>query len=126
MKNTVMVDGDKTLGEGQDGTLQCVCVEATIKFPKESSWKYKKGDEFIVMSNTDGDVTITGEDGVTMIPAGVTLTTKSQSANVKYEGGNKYLIWGSLCIALITGVAALAYAHITQQDDLLILINWVK
>ncbi len=124
MKNTVTVDGNKTLGEGDDGTIQYIGVNGTIKFPNESNWKFKKGDEFIVISDVDGNVSITGEEGVTFIPKSITLTAKGKNANVKYEGDNKYLIWGVLFITLI--VAASNYFMNIVPDSLIMLVNGIK
>ena len=74
-----MTGGDKTLGEGDDGTLQCVCVAGTIKLPLESSWKYKKGDEFLVLSNADGEVE------TEKIPAEIWRSNESQITKVFFR-----------------------------------------
>ena len=123
--STIIVDGNKTLGAGDDGTVQCIEVAATITLPGETSWKFKKEDEFTVVSNADGDVVIIGQDDVTLVPEGITLSAKGNSANIKYQGNNTYLVWGSLCVALIAGMAALTYGYQEIVDGATMLINWV-
>lgn len=94
MTNTVMVDGDKTLGEGDDGTVQCVEVEAIITFPHEDTWKFKKDDEFEITSNTTLDVSLAAEMGVTLTAS--PAIAKGGGIKAKYQGSNIYLIWGSI------------------------------
>jgi len=122
--NTVVVDGNKTLGEGDDGAVQCVEAEATITFPHEDTWKFKKEDEFEIVTNTASTVKIAGEKGVTLTTS-PTVSAKGGSIRAKYQGGNTYLIW-SLSIALVAGVATLVYNNITEPNEVMMLINWIK
>jgi len=126
MTNTVIVKGNKTLGEGDDGTIQCVEVSGTIKLPNESDWKFKKGDEFTVVSDAEGNVSIVGENGVTLVPRGITLSAKGTAANIKYEGNNTYLIWTCICIALIGGISMLYSYKPNIAEEIMILINWIE
>jgi len=97
MKNTVMVNGDKTLGEGDDGTIQCVGASAIITLPHEDTWKFKINDEIQIISNTAANVSVVGETGVMVIPLpSALITSKGSGVTVKYEGNNTYLMWGSL------------------------------
>ena len=97
MTNTVMVDGNKTLGEGDDGTIQCVEVAATITLPHEDTWKFKKEDEFTIISNTDSTVNVVGATGVRVIPlSNASITAKGSAVKVKYESNNTYLMWGNV------------------------------
>ena len=100
MTNTVQVSGDKTLGEGDDGTVQLINVAADITLPHEDTWIFKVGDEFEIVSNTDSAINIIGEDGVTLTTSS-TITTKGQSKKVKYQGNNTYLIWSIIIVMLV-------------------------
>ena len=93
MTNTVMVFKDKTLGEGDDGTVQCVEAAATITLPHEDTWKFRKNDEFEIVSNTDATVKVVGADKVKVIPlSNAAITAKGSSVKIKYEGENVYLM----------------------------------
>ena len=97
MGSTIMVYGNKTLGEGDDGSIQCVEAAAIIKLPLESTWQFVKEDDFTIVSNTDDVISIIGEEGVTVVPlSNATITSKGSAVNIKYEGNNTYLMWGSL------------------------------
>ena len=122
MTNTVTVEGNKTLGEGDDGTVQCIEAVATITLPHEDTWKFLKDDEFTIVSNAGGDVSIVGANGVTLVPSNITLSTKGESLNVKYQGSNTYLVWSIIFIALIVGTIVFNVDFI--HEDLQILINY--
>ncbi len=100
MINTVPVSGNKTLGEGDDGTVQRVDSAADITLPHEDTWTFKAGDEFEIVSNTDSAINIMGEEGVTLTTSS-TITTKGQSKKVKYQGNNTYLIWSIIIVMLV-------------------------
>ena len=100
MTNTVPVFGDKTLGEGDDGTVQLVNVAADITLPHEDTWKFKPEDEFEIVSNTDSAINIVGEEGVTLTTSS-SITTKGQSKKIKYQGVNTYLIWSIIIVMLV-------------------------
>ncbi len=108
MTNTVIVDGNKTLGEGDDGTVQCVEAAATITLPHEDNWKFKKEDEFEIVSNTDSTVNIAGQDGVTLTTS-PSITSKAGSMKVKYQGENTYLIWGVVCLIITLSFGIFTY-----------------
>ena len=100
MTNTVPVSGNKTLGEGDDGTVQLINGAADITLPHEDTWIFKTGDEFEIVSNTDSAINIIGEEGVTLTTSS-TITTKGQSKKVKYQGVNTYLIWSIIIVMLV-------------------------
>ena len=100
MTNTVPVFGDKTLGEGDDGTVQRVDSAADITLPHEDTWTFKAGDEFEIVSNTDSAINIVGEEGVTLTTSS-SITTKGQSKKIKYQGVNTYLIWSIIIVMLV-------------------------
>ena len=107
MGGTIIVEGDKTLGEGDDGSVQCVEAAVTIVLPHEKTWRFAKGDEFTIVSNANGVVKVEGEknievetgvfEDVKVIPLpNASITSKGSAVKVKYEGNNTYLMWGSL------------------------------
>lgn len=111
------VNGNKTLGAGDDGMIQLVNVAATITLPHENTHKFVQGDDFTVISNADGTVTVTGEEGVTVIPLpNASITNKGSSVTIKYQGNNTYLLWGLLCLILMFGAKHLADSPITQTE----------
>ena len=118
MTHTVLdVNGNKTLGVGDDGMIQLVNVAATITLPHEDTHKFVQGDDFTIISNTDDTVTVMGEEGVTIIPLpNASITQKGCSVNIKYQGGNTYLLWGLLCLILMFGAMYLADSPITQTE----------
>ena len=124
MTHKIMVSEDTTLGEEHSGMRIVVDEAATITLPHEDTYKFIEGDENEIISATDGDVHIEGEEGVTIIPmASATLTTRGSFVKTEYQGGNTYLLWGSLCIALIAGALAYNYNNYTLPDESVILIS---
>jgi len=113
MTNTVLVKGDKTFGEGDDGTVQCVEVKAAIKLPHEDTWKFMKEDEFEIVSNTDSTVTVVGEKGVTLT-SNLSMSAKGNSIKIKYQGDNTYLIWGTICLIIFIGLGVFTYSDTMQ------------
>lgn len=124
MTNTVLVTGNKTLGEGDDGTVQCIEAAAVITLPHEDTWKFLKEDEFTIVSNTSSDVSVVGENDVTLMPNGKTLSAKGESATIKYQGSNTYLVWAVIWVVLVVGT--LAYSTKLPSENTVTLINWIK
>ena len=124
MTNTVPVSGNKTLGEGDDGTVQRVDVAADITLPHKDTWTFLAGDEFEIVSNTDSAINIIGEEGVTLTTSS-TITTKGQSKRIKYQGNNAYLIWSVIIIIVTFGV--FTYKNTTESlNDNIISTNYSK
>ena len=112
MTDTIMVEGNKTLGAGDDGNLQCVEAAATITFPHEDTHKFVKEDEFESTSNTTSAVSLAGEEGVTLSSS--PSITKGTGIKAKYQGNNTYLIW--VVIAAVVTVCALGYMPSLVKD----------
>lgn len=113
MTDTIIVNGNKTLGAGDDGNLQCVEAAAIITFPHEDTYKFVKEDEFEITSNTTSTVSLAGESGVTLSSS--PTITKGAGVKVKYQGNNTYLIWGAICLLIM--VAALTYNNIKPAAE---------
>ena len=97
MIEAIDVDGNKTLGIGDDGMIQLVNAAATITLPHEDTYKFVKNDEFTIISNTDSVVNVKGGTGVTVIPlSNAAIVSKGASVKIKYEGNNTYLMWGNI------------------------------
>ncbi len=110
MTNTVSITGNKTLGEGDDGTIHCVDDEATVTLPHEDTWKFKKEDEFTVVANSTSTIKVTGEEGVTIMPLSKdTIIGKGGGVNIKYQGDNTYLMWGIVCLIILIGFGIFTY-----------------
>jgi len=120
MTNTVTVSGNKTLGEGDDGNVQCIEAAATITLPHEDTWKFKKEDEFEIVSNTSSAINIVGEEGVTLTTL-QSIATKGTGKKVKYQGNNVYLIWSIVIIMIMI----YTYNHTTKLiENNIILIDY--
>lgn len=113
MTDTIVVSGNKTLGAGDDGNLQCVEAAATITFPHEDTHKFVKEDEFQITSNTTSTVSLTGETGVTLSSS--PTITKGTGVKAKYQGNNTYLIWGVIVAAL--AICACNYMPKLVEDE---------
>ena len=98
MTHPIDVYGNKTLGAGDDGMIQLVHAAAIIGLPHEDDHDFVDGvDKFTIISNTDDNVSIVGEAGVTVMPlSSALLTAKGVSVQIEYQGNNVYLMWGSL------------------------------
>ena len=108
MTNKIIVSEDTILGEKHSGMRIVVEAPATITLPHEDTYKFIEGDENEIISAADGDVHIEGEEGVTVIPVvSATLTKRGSFVKTQYQGNNTYLIWGSLCVAIIVGISSL-------------------
>jgi len=105
MTDTIIVNGNKTLGAGDDGNLQCVEAAAIITFPHENTHKFVKEDEFEITSNTTAAVSLAGETGVTLSSS--PTIAKGTGVKVKYQGSNTYLIW--VCLIILVGFGMLTY-----------------
>lgn len=129
MTKTITVSEDTTLGAEHSGVRIIVDAPATLILSHEDTYKNIAGDENEIISCVAGDVKIEGETGVTVIPtSSVVMTKKGASVKVLYKGNNTYFIWGSLCIALIAGIAAVTYKYdvTVVKDSIMILINGIK
>ena len=121
----ITISEDTTLGEAHAG-MTLVVDSGDITLPKEDTHKYMCGDKFEIISDTIGSVTVSGEEGVTVYPlSNATITSKGSSVKVQYQGNNTYLMWGSLCIALLIGMATLSsnYKNYTLPTGSVILIS---
>ena len=123
MTNTVIVDGNKTLGEGDDGTVQCVEAAAIVTFPHEDTWKFVKEDEVEITSNTTSAVSLAGETGVTLT-ASPTIT-KGTGVKAKYQVINTYLIWGVICLVITISYGIFSYTNTMDIiENGVVLINY--
>lgn len=126
MTHIIIVSEDTTLGEEHSGMTIVVDAEATITLPNTSTYAFIEDDDFMILSDTASDVDIVCESGVTTVGlSSATLSAKGSAVKVKYHHDNEYIIWGSLCIALVAGITALVYNN-TISPEAAILINWVK
>lgn len=126
MTHTITVSEDTTLGEAHSGMRILVDAAATITLPHEDTYKNIEGDENEIISGVNGNVRIEAEDGVTVLPlASALITKKGASVKTEYQGNNTYLMWGSLCIALLIGLATLSsnYKNYTLPTGSVILIS---
>ena len=122
MRNTISITGNKTLGEGDDGTIHCVDDEATVTLPHEDTWKFKKEDEFTVVANSTATVKVTGEDGVTIMPLSkATVIGKGGGVNIKYQGDNTYLMWGIVSLIILFATMLFAYNNTIIEDEILLI-----
>ena len=127
MKNTIIVSEDTTLGAEHSGMRIVVDAAATITLPHEDTYKNIAGDENEIISCVTGNVKIKGEEGVTVIPTSApVMAKKGASIKVLYQGDNKYLIWGSLCLALVVGAVVYNYNVNLTPESAIMFINWMK
>ena len=97
MTNTVMINSSKTLGEGDDGTLQCVTATATITIPKDTTWLFKIGDLINISANTTGIVSIAAESThVTLNAPGTNISPQYGRAILEKIDSNIWVAWGNL------------------------------
>jgi len=123
MTDTIVVEGNKTLGAGDDGNLQCVEAAATITLPHEDTYQFVKEDEFEITSNTTAVVNLAGETGVTLSSS--PTITKGTGVKAKYQGSNTYLIWGVICLIIFISFGMFTYSNTMKiLEDGVILINY--
>lgn len=123
MTDTIIVEGNKTLGAGDDGNLQCVEAAAIITLPHEDTHKFVKEDEFEITSNTTERVSLAGETGVTLSSS--PTIGKGSGVKVKYQGDNVYLIWGAICLIIFISYGIFTYSDTMRiLEDGIIMINF--
>lgn len=126
MTNIITVSEDTTLGAEHSGMRIIVNASATIKLAHEDTYKNIAGDKNEIISGIDGNIRIEGEDGVTITPlASALLTKKGSYVKTEYQGNNVYIMWGSLCLALIVGAAAFIYNNSAISNEAILLINYL-
>lgn len=122
MTHTIDVDGDKTLSAGDDGMIQLVNAEATIKLPHEDNHNFVKGDEFTIVANSTSTIKVTGEEGVTLEPLSKnTVIGKGGGVNIKYQGDNTYLMWGIVSLIIVFATMLFAYNNTIIEDEILLI-----
>lgn len=97
MTNLVIpVAGNKTLGSGDDGTLQRVNAAATITIPKETTFRFLDDDQIFIESNTTSLVSIAAEPGVTLETLGGALNLTGDTAFVTLRkiSTDLWIAWG--------------------------------
>lgn len=91
-----IVNSNKTLGVGDDGTLQEVTGGYTITIPNDSTWEFMEEDIIPIFSTTTSTINITVEAGVTLRAKDTKITTQYGHVNLEKEGNNTWIAWGDL------------------------------
>ena len=96
MTHIVTISEDTTLGEAHAG-MTIVVDAGNVILPHEDTHKNIEGDEWVIIHNSDNNVSVTGESGTTIKPlSNALLTTKGASVKIQYQGSNIYLMWGNI------------------------------
>jgi len=96
MTNVVIVEGDKTFGEGDDGTLQRVIATATLTIPADATHQYLITDWIDVFRDTADTVSVVPATGVTLSSAAATINKQCGFARFQKIADNKWIGWGDL------------------------------
>lgn len=85
------VESNRTFGEGDDGDLQIVISEACLTIPNDDTYKFQKLDRLYVHKQTTFDVTIVGEQGVTIHATGSKIQKNNAGALYVKVGPNEWV-----------------------------------
>jgi len=93
-KLVIVVTGNKTLGSGDDGSLQRVTAAATITIPKDTTYKFVTNDQIDVIRNTTDAVSVVPATGVILNSAGTSISKPRGFVSLLKTGDNTWLGWG--------------------------------
>jgi hypothetical protein len=96
MTGIITVTGNKTLGSGDDGTLQQVTSAAIITIPNDATYDFVIGDYIHLFRDTASAVSIAAGGGVTLKSIGTNLSSQNTYACLRKIAANTWIAWGSL------------------------------
>lgn len=96
MRSVVRVSGNKTLGVGDDGTLQLIDAQSIIKIPNDTEHNFLIYDSIEVFRDTADSVSVRADTGVTLSATGLNISTQCGFATYVKIADNKWIGWGNL------------------------------
>ena len=91
-----IVNGDKVLGEGDDGTLQRIGSESVITIPHSSKYKFQIQDRIPIFKETSDDVTFVAEPGVAFCAKGNKIGPQFGKAELEMVAEDDWIASGDL------------------------------
>ena len=92
----ITVTADKTLGIGDDGTMQCATALVTITIPVDATHLFLVNDTIEIFNCHTAAITLDLEEGVDIHRTGTNKIVKDGHCTIRKIGVNEWLAWGDL------------------------------
>lgn len=91
---TVIVSADKTFGEADAGTIQCIVSAVTLTIPASASDNFIVNDYIDIFNETASQIEVTAAGGVTFKKDAGALMHQYANARIVKTDNEEWIMWG--------------------------------